>query len=289
MERLNIRTDLAIERLELNREILPHGVEKQETVDKGVRITRVSITDPSSARTLGRNTGVYITMEPADFQLPPLDFELEVNATARQLRTLIPEGVQSVLVVGLGNAAITPDALGPRAVQYLLVTRHFHGQKASGLERLCAVSAIAPGVLGQTGVESAQIIQALCREISPDAVIAIDALASRSMDRLGRTLQISDGGISPGSGVLNQRKELSRQTLGLPVISIGVPTVVDLATAVSGYLGHTVPPSEYVENLFITPRSIDLLIEHAAKTAAYSINLALHPTLSLQEITALVS
>lgn len=289
MQTQNIRTDLAIEQWELNQEVLPQGVEKKEETKDGIRISRILVTDPSSARILGKRPGQYITMEPEDFQLPPLDLESQVNIAAGLIKDLLPAGLTSALVVGLGNQQITPDALGPRTVNYLLVTRHFQGKQAAGLENLCGVSALAPGVLGQTGVESAQIIEALCREIHPDAVIAVDALASRSTSRLGKTLQISDTGISPGSGVLNQRKELNQDTLGVPVIGIGVPTVVDLATVVEDYLGEPGDLSRLGENLFVTPRGVDLLIEHAAKTCGYAINLALHPTLSMEEISALVS
>ncbi|MEG1996698.1 MAG: GPR endopeptidase, partial [Oscillospiraceae bacterium] len=166
-------------------------------------------------------------------------------------------------------------------------TRHvLNGVSSSnGLNSLQSVSAIAPGVLGQTGIETSQIIRSICNEIKPSCVIVIDALASKSISRLGRTIQISNTGISPGSGVQNSRSELSKKTLGVPVICVGVPTVVDMATIAKDILG--VGETENGENMMVTPREIDLVIEHAAKTVAFSVNLALQPSLTLQDLVAL--
>ena len=204
---------------------------------------------------------------------------------------LPPEGM--VLVVGLGNAQITPDALGPLTVRQILATRHIPAQLAeqTGLSGLRPVAAIAPGVLGQTGIETGEIILSIVRDLSPAAVVAVDALAAGSPERLGCTIQLSDSGISPGSGVLNARKELSRQSLGVPVLSLGIPTVVDGGTLVCGLLGcedeSRVP--EEARAMMVTPRDVDALIERGAKHLSLALNAALQPQLSLEEISYLVS
>ena len=197
------------------------------------------------------------------------------------------------LVVGLGNAQITPDALGPLTVRQILATRHIPAQLAeqTGLSGLRPVAAIAPGVLGQTGIETGEIILSIVRDLSPAAVVAVDALAAGSPERLGCTIQLSDSGISPGSGVLNARKELSRQSLGVPVLSLGIPTVVDGGTLVCGLLGcedeSRVP--EEARAMMVTPRDVDALIERGAKHLSLALNAALQPQLSLEEISYLVS
>lgn len=287
----NPRTDLAIEQLDFALETPPNGITQHRTEQDGVRVTTVTVEDSASAQQLGKPVGTYITIEPTDFQKPPQDFAKEVELIAKQLQTLLPDKLCSALIVGLGNEQITPDALGPRAVKYALVTRHLplDSLSGTGLEGLISVSAAAPGVLGQTGIESAELVSSLCRETMPDVVIAIDALASKSLSRLGKTIQLSDTGISPGSGVMNARKALNRESLGVPVIAVGVPTVVDLQTIASDYAGEPVPLSNTLENLFVTPRGIDLLIEHAAKVAAFAINKALNPVLEIDEIAGLVA
>lgn len=291
----NSRTDLAIERLDLAAEVLPSGVTREEVRKGTVKITTVTIDDPSSARILEKKMGRYITIEPTGFRSVPQNFEAEVETVAEYIASLLPEGCGSALVVGLGNSQITPDALGPKVIQNTLATRHISQKLAEeiGLSELASVCAIAPGVLGQTGIETAEIVAALCRETSPDVVIVIDALASKSIFRLGTTIQLADTGISPGSGVLNHRRELSRETLGVPVISLGVPTVVDLKTIVSDYTGaqYTASSAEFAqaETMMVTPREVDVLIEHAAKTIGFAINKALHPSLQVEDIAALVS
>ena len=211
---------------------------------------------------------------------------------AEELRRMLPpEGM--VLVVGLGNAQITPDALGPLTVRQILATRHIPAQLAeqTGLSGLRPVAAIAPGVLGQTGIETGEIILSIVRDLSPAAVVAVDALAAGSPERLGCTIQLSDSGISPGSGVLNARKELSRQSLGVPVLSLGIPTVVDGGTLVCGLLGcedeSRVP--EEARAMMVTPRDVDALIERGANHLSLALNAALQPQLSLEEISYLVS
>lgn len=287
--RISARTDLAVESAAQPHGHLPEGVLCREEEDSGVKLTHVEITTPEAGRQLGRAPGHYITLE-----LPPVSGSVDpsddvTHALARALTPLLPaEGC--VLVVGLGNEQMTPDALGPRTARQILATRHLPAQFAeqTGLTGLRAVAAVAPGVLGQTGIESSEIIRSLTRDLNVSAVIAVDALAARSLERLGRTIQLADSGISPGSGVSNARKELSQQTLGVPVISMGIPTVVDGGTLLHE-LGGTATASEAVERMVVTPREIDALIERGAKHLSLAINAALQPELSLEDITYLVS
>ena len=221
------RTDLAVEAAAEFKQRLPHGVSMQEQTRGSARIIRIVIDTDDAARRLGRPRGRYITIE-----TPPVcesnGADDATHACAAELKSLLPKS-GPVLVVGLGNDRITPDALGPRAARQILATRHIPRELAArtGLGALRPVAVIAPGVLGQTGIETGEIVHSVARDLSPAAVIVIDALASRSLDRLGRTIQLADSGISPGSGVFNARRELNAATLGAPVVSIGIPTVVD--------------------------------------------------------------
>ena len=199
-----------------------------------------------------------------------------------------------VLVVGLGNRFVTPDALGPETVDRIYVTRHFRTDAPElAPAGLRAVSAMAPGVLGTTGIETGEIVRGLVSCARPAAVICVDALAARSTGRINRTVQLSDAGIVPGSGVGNAREALSRETLGVPVIAVGVPTVVD-ATAIAAELasaaGVEVEPKALPQTgLIVTPRDIDRLARDAAKLVGYSIDLALHPGLTAADIDMLIS
>lgn len=282
------RTDLAIEQLKHINDNNLSGVTEEHFSQDNVKITKITITDENTANSLKKSCGTYITIEPTKFSNTPLYFENEIEVIANQINSLLPKNVKSALVVGLGNKDITPDALGSKAISYCLITNHLpHNLKQSlGLSDLLPVCAIAPGVLGQTGIESSDIVKSLCNDLKPDVVLIIDALASKSVERLGTTLQISNSGISPGSGVLNSRKELSHKTLNTNVISIGVPTVVDLQTIVSDFSVRSHLPVPY---MMVTPREIDLLIEHASKVIGFSITKALQPNLSIEEISGLVS
>ena len=206
---------------------------------------------------------------------------------AEELPALLPkEG--PVLVAGLGNAAITPDAIGPQAADMVLATRHIRGEwaRSLGLSDLRPVAVMQVGVLGRTGVESGELVGAVCRALSPAAVIAIDALAARSLARLGCTVQLCDTGIAPGSGVGNHRRPLSRETVGVPVIGLGVPTVVDAATIVEE-LGQTAPRE--ATGMIVTPREVDLMVRRAARLVAMAVNGALQPDYDpLELITAAV-
>ena len=206
---------------------------------------------------------------------------------AAEIESFIPEG--DILVAGLGNNDITPDALGPQAAAKVLATRHLRDELDNDEEQfltsLRRVSSFAGGVLGQTGIESAEMIRAICRELKPAAVIAVDALACSDVSRLGTTIQISDSGISPGSGVANTRRELSQRVLGVPVIAVGVPTVVDMHTIVRSFTEAEI--GEELPNMMVTPRDIDRLTERASQLIAFGINLALQPTMSFEDVRGL--
>lgn len=290
---MSIRTDLAIERLEMNGEILPTGVTKKESENDGVKTIRVEIETDEAENLLQKPKGTYLTFYVSDFKNPTESFLNEVEVVSEQLRTILPKNEKGALIVGLGNSDITPDALGPKTVSYLFATRHIDDalKQAIGLTGISSVCAIAPGVLGQTGIETAEIISSLTKELKPSVVIVVDALAAKSIDRLGTTIQISNTGIAPGSGVQNKRKELSEKTLGVPVVSMGVPMVVDMTTIAHDIFNEEIDNnriSEKGRTMMVTPREIDVVIEHAAKMVAYAINRALQPTLSLEELVSLV-
>ena len=182
-----------------------------------------------------------------------------------------------MLVAALGNPDITPDALGSLAAGSILVTRHLKKSGSPGFEGFFSLALCRPGVLGTSGIETASQVSVLCRELAPSFVIAIDALAGTEADRLGRAVQVSDAGISPGSGVGNDRQELSKNSLGVPVVSIGVPTVID-----AGLFG-----GDALSGMFVTPRSIDSLVRSGARVIGYAVNMAVHH-LSIADIDALV-
>ncbi|AYF39802.1 GPR endopeptidase [Ethanoligenens harbinense] len=229
-----VRTDLAVEAHEIAKSAGNlSGVESTEETTGHVKLTRVKVLDERGEQAIGKPVGTYVTVE-----VPGLDdtegetFLEAVETVGKELAAMLQEMRGEVLVAGLGNAEMTPDAIGPRSVQNVLVTRHVAGElsQISGMEGTRGVAAIAPGVLGQTGVEAGEILKALVMKIRPVAVIAVDALASRRAARLGNTIQIADTGIIPGSGVGNARFAVNKDSLGVPVIALGIPTVVDAAT-----------------------------------------------------------
>ena len=273
---MQYRTDLA---LEAARE-QARTVREWET--DGVHLLRLQV-DERTAQRLNKPSGVYLTAV-----LSPLtDDETRLESTARVLgkelrRLLPPQG--TVLVVGLGNEAITPDALGPRAASLVLATRHIPDELARsvGLTDLRPCAVVTPGVLGNTGVESSELVAGVCRAVRPCAVIAIDALAACELSRLGCTVQLSDTGIAPGSGVGNDRRALNRDTLGVPVIGMGVPTVVDACTLVRDLTEEELEP--HGTAMMVTPREIDLMIDRAARLLAMTVHAALQPTYSPLEL-----
>ena len=291
---LRRRTDLAVEAEALWRESAAEtgalrGVKVRQYRRGGFPMTRVDILDGEGARALGKPVGTYRTMDLKPC-LPGGTARSSdaAQALGRELRPLLPR-TGCVLVAGLGNRSMTPDAVGPLTVDQLLVTRHLTG----ALPDLRPVCAAAAGVLGTTGLEAAEWIRGMARAAGCAAVVAVDALASRSPDRLCAAVQLSDTGIVPGSGVGNRRMALNRESLGIPVISLGVPTVVDtltLALDLLGEEGERIPPAlgRRAAALFVTPREVDAQIRALARILALGINLALQPALTLADIQALV-
>ncbi len=273
---MQIRTDLALEQKEMHHG-LPNGVTCEETKSDSALITKIIIENDEGAAALEKPKGIYITVEVPSFT-DNLKNEDLIKTVADQLSILLPkEG--DVLVVGLGNRDITPDSLGPKSADGILATRHIDDElrRVAGIEGIRSVSVITPGVLGQTGIEAFSLIHGVINEIKPAAVIAIDALASRYLKRLGCTVQMSDSGIEPGAGVGNARKEISQHTLGVKVIALGVPTVVDATTLVADLTdgkGEIAEPQG--RQMIVTPREVDLLIDRAAGLISDSLNRALY-------------
>lgn len=292
-----IRTDLALETTERfaeeNAEI--RGVEVHEEYDeeKDVRTTVVKIVTGNGAKSMGRPQGTYITIEAPELSTPDEDYHREISEEiSTHLRKLIDlKKEKSVLVVGLGNAAITADALRPQVVDNLLMTRHIikeYGLRGIKHEKMHRISGIAPGVMAQTGMETAEIVQGIVSETKPDVVVAIDALAARSVRRLSRTIQITDTGIHPGSGVGNHRNGLTEENLQVKVIGIGVPTVVDAATIVHDSMAHLLDALEETEqkefldemiapnlySMFVTPKDVDETIKYLSFMISEGLNIA---------------
>lgn len=282
---MGIRTDLALEKREMHSEEI-EGVRSEEAESEGLKITRVFITDESAAKKIGKPIGTYVTVE-----LEDMEFENEEiiskgsKAVAHELKKMIKNDTSSVLVAGLGNRSITPDSVGPKAVDKVFVTRHLSEIKGDFDFDFRPVSAVAPGVLGITGIETGEILSGIAGKIKPDLIICVDALASRSLKRLGTTVQISDSGINPGSGVGNNRREISEKTFSLPVIAIGVPMVVDAATVAEDILktaGNENPDliknslEGKSENMIVTPSNVDIISDQAADIISEAINIALH-------------
>ena len=293
------RTDLAVEAHQLwkegagNASSLP-GVRAEEENREGFPVTTVTISSTEAAQALGKPRGTYVTLE-LDGLLRREEnaFRRAVEAVAGSLRPLLPEAGPA-LVVGLGNRAVTPDLIGPLAVDHLLVTRHLVEQIPEHFGNLRPVAAAAPGVLASTGMESSLVAQALAGRLRPSCVIVVDALASRSLDRLCRTVQLSDAGVVPGSGVGNHRDPLDRESLGVPVFTVGVPTVVDGATLALDLLeraGGPVPDRSGLpggEDFFVTPREVDQRVADLGKVLGYAVSMALNPALSVDELTMLL-
>lgn len=285
---MQFRTDLALEQKEMHSH-LPEGVTCEETKNSRANITKISITNEQGAKALEKPIGKYITIEVPPFSDNLTDYDM-ISVAAESLCELLPKQ-GSVLVVGLGNRDITPDALGPKTASRVLATRQIEKEiaRVADVDSVRSIAVISPGVLGQTGIEAFDLICGITGEIQPDAVIIIDALASRFLKRLGCTVQMSDSGIEPGAGVGNARLEISKKTLGVPVIALGVPTVVDASTLVydlTNGSGSLAEPDG--QQMIVTPREIDLLIERAATMIAGAINKALHPNLESSLIAELL-
>ncbi len=289
---MDLRTDLALEQREINGEKADeNGIECREYTNKFAKVTKIEITNENGEKKLKRKKGRYITVE-LDSMSEAASYLKECAAIiAEELRQLLPkDGL--ILIAGLGNDQITPDALGPKCASYIFSTRHIGKelQKSIGLDNLRPVARIIPGVLGQNGIETGEILAGIVKQVSPAALITVDALASRRLSRLGCTVQLCNTGISPGSGVGNARAEISKETVGVPVISIGVPTVVDAITLACDLVGEEAKSKmeKSGEKMMVTPREIDLLIEHASKLIAAAINTTLQPHMQPDELMALV-
>lgn len=327
---LDVRTDLALEAKEIcenesGEEI--DGVKINERLKDDIKITDVKITGNIGEKNIGKPKGSYITIDIPKYA--HYDGEIR-NKLSRvvgdELKCIIDsidikiDKSMTVLVVGLGNWNITPDSLGPKVISGLMITRHLRQLIPDKIdERIRPVCAVAPGVLGITGIESSEIIRGIVDKIKPNLIICIDALASRKVERVNSTIQISNTGISPGSGVANRRLELSEKTLGIPVIAIGVPTVVDAATMANDtidlVLNEMISKSErggefykmlksidkeekrklilevlnpYSENIMVTPKDVDVIIESISKMLASAVNMALQPELDLEEINSFI-
>ncbi len=294
---MNFRTDLALERKEYtDRHSLDGIISHKKTVD-GITVDTITVTNEQGERALGKPKGTYITVETVPFTKNSDLFSPSLYVLRDELKSLLPEGRGCVLVAGLGNEDITPDALGPRCISLLFATRHIPQALAReiGFSQLRPVAGIVPGVLGKTGMESSEIICGVVKKIKPSAVIVIDALASRSTERLGRTVQLCNTGISPGSGVGNHRREINERTLGVPVIGIGVPTVVDGRTLAvdilekAGVSSEMLGKADIKETMMVTPKEIDALIDRASRLIAMAVNTALHPDINEEEILSAVS
>lgn len=312
----SVRTDLALEEKERfeSDDVEIQGVVLEEDYDEEqeLKVTRVEIRTENGAKAMGKPVGTYLTLETPNLAIP--DEETHMNISARlcgYIGELIRKNTEekddlSVLVVGLGNRNVTPDALGPYVADHLSVTRHIvkeYGKYAMGVDHANLISAIVPGVMVQTGMESTEIVRGIVNEIHPDLVIAVDALAARNSKRLNRTVQIADTGIHPGSGVGNHRSGLTEETLGVPVIGIGVPTVVDAATIVNDTMENFIAALEtsdslkgvgevlrsynagekyefvkeliapHLNGMFVTPKDVDEMIHHISHTISEALNM----------------
>lgn len=293
------RTDLAVEAREFIEEAEGelHGVVIQEYEEKecDVRVTKVMITTKNGAKAMGKPIGTYITLDAPGLMEPDEGYHREVSMIiAKNLRELLPDPQKekSILVVGLGNIDVTADALGPGVVNNLLITRHMleqFGKAAYNCDKMNRISAVIPGVMGKTGMESTEIVKGIVHQTMPDVVVAIDALAARSTKRLNRTIQLTNTGIHPGSGVGNHRDAMTEESLGVTVIAIGVPTVVDAATIVNDaiekisetmgekklalYAKETEAVSE-LNNMYVTSKDIDATIKRLGFTVSEGLNRA---------------
>lgn len=313
LEKYSIHTDLALEEKERfeSDHVEVQGVILEEEYDKEreIRITKVKIETEKGARAMGKPVGTYITMEAPNMAVPDEEYHREISEElAKYIKELIKIEKEDyvVLVAGLGNRQVTPDALGPHVVDNLAITRHIvkeYGKYAMGKDAVHMTSAIVPGVMAQTGMETLEIIKGIVKETKPDLVIAVDALAARNSKRLNRTIQIADTGINPGSGVGNHRNGITEETIGVPVIAIGVPTVVDAATIVNDTMENLIAALETSETLkgvgvvlqgynatekyelikelisphlngmFVTPKDIDETIKRIGYTISEGLNI----------------
>lgn len=301
MSSFQVRTDLALEARESISETKNelHGVhvEEYKKDEEGICVTRVLIETKNAAKAMGKPIGMYITIEAPQMLEPDEDYHREISqCLSEELLNMLPkkeEGL-AVLIVGLGNREVTADALGPRVLDNLMITRHImrtYGKAAYENQCINEISSIEPGVMAKTGMETAEIVKGVVEETKPDVVIVVDALAARSTRRLNRTIQITNTGIQPGSGVGNHRNALTEESLGCPVFAIGVPTVVDAATIVNDALEKLVDNKEDLDdwkemerfrvafaelnNMYMTGKDVDAMIKRVSYTLSEGLNIAL--------------
>ena len=280
-------TDLALEaaqmQMKTTRLTSRPGLDVRRMEHSGYVLTTMDLTDPHRAAELQRPVGKYITMELGPYLQRQRDFFARgAGCIARELAALLPEGEGPTLVVGLGNRSLTADAVGPLALPHILVTRHMLAAMPEEFAGFSSVAALATGVLGETGLESSELIAAAAEKLRPRCVIVLDALAAATREKLCAVLQLTDTGLTPGSGVGNHRKEVSRRTLGVPVLALGLPTVIRADQLV----GEETPAEG--EPLFVTPRDIDQRVRELSRMMAYGIDLALQPHLTVEDITGLL-
>lgn len=296
MGNFQVRTDLALEAresiTEADSELRGVRVEEYYLEQEDIQVTKVMIDTKNAARAMGKAVGTYVTMEAPALVEPDEDYHREISdCLAKELLEMIPGGDRelSVLVVGLGNREVTADALGPQVVDNLFITRHVvkeYGKAAYNCSRMNLVSGMEPGVMAKTGMETAEIVKGVVSQTRPDVLIVIDALAARSTRRLNRTIQITNTGIQPGSGVGNHRNALTEEELGVPVIAIGVPTVVDAATIVGDALKKWLDEDmdkqfdsrlafAELNNMYMTGKDIDAVIKRVSYTLSEGINIAM--------------
>lgn len=316
----SIRTDLAMEACELlksKEENVVDGIKSSTKSKKDIEITFVEIYNEKGSKAVGKPLGKYITVEAPKIRVNDIDVkERVIKETADMLALLIkPNRYKNILIAGLGNRFITPDSLGPKVISKVLVTRHIKDTLPENIDdNVASVAAIAPGVMGITGIETGEILAGIVDKIKPDLLIAIDALAARKFSRVNSVIQMSDSGISPGSGVGNKRMVLDKKSIGIPVIAIGVPTVVDAATLVNDTMDRILEGmasasdnktfykmlgdidgeerynlindllTPYAENMFVTPKEVDSVIDRLADIISNAINIAIHPALTIDDI-----
>ena len=304
MSHIQVRTDLALEAKESisqeEEQLRGVRVDEYRLDAEGAIVTRVSVESKNAAKAMGKPMGIYVTIEAPTLMEADEDYHREISVClAEELRKLLPQEKElNVLVIGLGNRMVTADALGPQAVDNLCITRHIvkeYGVAAYNCSRMNVLSALEPGVMAKTGMETAEIVRGVVEETHPDALIVIDALAARSVKRLNRTIQITNTGIQPGSGVGNHRNALTRESLGVPVVAIGIPTVVDAATIVSDALEKALADEEFGEtaklfgsssrifpelnNMYMTGKDVDEIIKRISFTISEGINIAMEQSM----------
>ena len=288
------RTDLAMEARQIWQEQADKttklsGVKARECSAKGIKTTTVEILDREGAKALGKPMGSYVTLQWDSHLLrDPNGFSQLAEVLGKQLRRMVPKG-GSVLVAGLGNSAVTPDAVGPKTLEHLVVTRHL----GMHFPQLRPVSAIAPGVLGTTGLESVEIVRGTVERSGCDCVVVVDALASGSLCHVCNSIQLTDTGITPGSGVGNSRMAFDAGSLGVPVVAVGVPTVVDASSFLQDHFGEKSQfdgekETNCYKNMIVTPRDIDAGVCRLSRLLGYGISLGLHRGLSVSDVSCFI-